>query len=253
MKGIVETIYDAQKGAYEIPKVTETHEKFDIDQAYVYQNELMERLLAEGRELVGYKMGLTSREKMEQMGIPSPIHGFLLKEMLVKNRETLSYDTLIHPKAEPEVAVLMKEDVAPDASKAELEQAIGWMAPALEVIDSRFKDFKFTMADVVADNCSSSKLAVGEWVEYPAAGVSIDAIHAKLIINGEVKNEGVSSAVLGSPLDSLYELQLCLAKEGKQLLKGQLVLTGAITMAQRIFAGDTVSNETAEIGTVTFH
>ena len=108
------------------------------------------------------------------------------------------------------------------------------------------------MADVVADNCSSSKFAVGKWIEYPVAGVSIDAIHAKLIINGEIKNEGVSSAVLGSPLDSLYELQLSLAEEGKQLKKGHLVLTGAITMAQRIFKGDVVSNETDLIGTVTF-
>lgn len=252
MKGIVETIYDAQKGAYEIPKVTETHENFDIEQAYVYQDELMNRLIAEGGELIGYKMGLTSREKMTQMGIPAPIHGVLLKEMLIEN-DTLSYRTLIHPKAEPEIAVMMKEDVAPEASKEEMERAIGWMAPAVEIIDSRFKDFKFTMSDVIADNCSSSKFAVGAWVEYPAAGISIDAIRAKLIINGEVKNEGISSAVLGSPLDSLYELQCSLAKEGKQLKTGQLVLTGAITMAQRIYPGDTVSNETDLIGAVIFH
>jgi len=251
MKGIVETIYDAQKGAYEIPKVTETHETFDIDQAYVYQNALMDRQLSEGSELIGYKMGLTSREKMVQMGVPAPIHGYLLKEMLIENGG-LSYSSLIHPKAEPEIAVMMRKDVAPNATKEELEASIGWIAPAVEVIDSRFKDFKFTMADVVADNCSSSKFAVGKWIEYPVAGVSIDAIHAKLIINDEIKNEGVSSAVLGSPLDSLYELQLSLAEEGKQLKKGHLVLTGAITMAQRIFKGDVVSNETDLIGTVTF-
>lgn len=252
MKGIVETIYDAQKGAYEIPKVTETHENFDIDQAYVYQEELMTRLISEGSELIGYKMGLTSREKMAQMGISSPIHGVLLKEMLIEN-DTLSFSTLIHPKAEPEIAVMMKEDVAPDASREEMEKAIGWMAPAVEIIDSRFKDFKFTMADVIADNCSSSKFAVGKWIAYPAAGVTIDAIQAKLIINGEVRNEGISSAVLGSPLDSLYELQLSLSKEGKQLKKGHVVLTGAITMAQRIYEGDVISNETDLIGTVTFH
>ena len=251
MKGIVETIYDAQKGAYEILKVTETHEKFDIDQAYVYQNQLLDRMLAEGSELIGYKMGLTSREKMAQMGIESPIHGFLLKEMLIEG-DTISYDNLIHPKAEPEIAVMMKADVTPDASKEELEKAIGWIAPAVEVIDSRFKDFKFTMADVIADNCSSSKFAVGEWVEYPVAGVSIDGILAKLVINGEVKIEGPSSAVLGSQVDSLYELQLSLAKEGKQLKKGHLVLTGGITAAERFYEGDTVANETDLIGAVTF-
>lgn len=252
MKGIVETIYDAQKGAYEIPKVTETHESFSIDQAYVYQDELMTRLISEGSELIGYKMGLTSREKMAQMGIPAPIHGVLLREMLIEN-ETLSYSTLIHPKAEPEIAVMMKEDVAPDASREALENAIGWMAPAVEIIDSRFQDFKFTMADVIADNCSSSRFAIGKWIDYPAAGTAIDAIRARLIINGETRNEGLSSAVLGSPLDSLHELQLSLAKEGKQLKKGHIVLTGAITMAQRIYEGDTVSNETDLIGTVTFH
>ena len=251
MKGIVETIYDAQKGAYEIQKVTDTHGEFDIDQAYTYQSELEDRLIAEGGELIGYKMGLTSREKMVQMGIPAPIHGFLLREMLIENG-VLSQEKLIHPKAEPEIAVMMKTDVQQNASKEELERAIGWGAPAIEVIDSRFKDFKFTMPDVIADNCSSSKFAVGKWVEYSPSGIPIDAIRAKLVINSETRNEGVSSAVLGSPLESLYELHLSLAKEGRHLKKGHIVLTGAITMAQRIFAGDAVSNETDLLGTVSF-
>lgn len=251
MKSIVETIYDAQKGAYEIEKVTETHCKFSIDEAYQYQNQLIERLVSEGSVIAGYKMGLTSREKMEQMGIPAPIYGVLLEEMLIKDG-VLDHSKLIHPKAEPEIAVLMKADVAPDASVEELEAAIGWMAPAIEVIDSRFKDFKFTMADVVADNCSSTAFAVGEWVPYPAEGVDIAAIQVRLVINGETKTEGGSSAVLGSPIASMRELQASLAKEGKQLRKGQLVLTGAITTAIRIFPGDTVSTETGSIGSVTF-
>lgn len=251
MKSIVETIYDAQKGAYEIEKVTETHCKFTIEEAYQYQDQLITRLISEGSKLSGYKMGLTSREKMVQMGIPAPIYGVLLEEMLVTDGK-LDHSRLIHPKAEPEIAVLMNADVAPDATVEELEAAIGWIAPAIEIIDSRYKDFKFTMADVVADNCSSTAFAVGEWIPYPAEGVDIADIQVRLVINGEVQAAGSSSAVLGSPIASLQELQVSLAKEGKQLKKGQLVLTGAITAAMRIFPGDTVSTETDNIGTVTF-
>jgi len=252
MKSIIETIYDAQKGAYEIEKVTDTHEKFSIEEAYTYQRGLVDRLIAEGSVLSGYKMGLTSREKMVQMGIDAPIYGVLLEEMLVHN-ETISYEKLIHPKAEPEIAVLLKADVPADADEKTLEAAIGYMAPAIEVIDSRFKDFKFTMADVVADNCSASAYAVGKWVPYPAEGVDINDIKVKLIINGAVQTEGSSSAVLGSPIASLMELKQSLAKIGKEMKKDQLILTGAITTAIRFYEGDTVTVEGEGIGSVTFH
>lgn len=245
------SIYDAQMGAYEIPKVTETFHSFSIAQAYQYQAELIERLEADGHTIIGYKMGLTSREKMVQMGVDAPIYGVLLDNMLVGDRG-LSYEKLIHPKAEPEIAVKMNRDVAPDASIEELERAIGWVAPAVEIIDSRFQNFKFTMADVIADNCSSSALAVGTWQPYNGDRIKLDQIRVCLIINGEPQTEGVSSAVLGSPLTSLRELQLSLAKEGKQLKEGQLILTGAITAAMRIHPGDVICNETDAIGTLSF-
>ena len=180
-------------------------------------------------------MGRTSREKMEQMGIPAPIYGVLLEEMLIKDG-VLDHSKLIHPKAEPEIAVLMKADVAPDASVEELEAAIGWMAPAIEVIDSRFKDFKFTMADVVADNCSSTAFAVGEWVPYPAEGVDIAAIQVRLVINGETKTEGGSSAVLGSPIASMRELAFTLADKGKGL-RGLCAALGA-DLSETVAFGD---------------
>lgn len=248
---IVETIYDAQKNAHEIEKVTDTHGKFSIPEAYGYQAELIDRFVAEGSVISGYKMGLTSREKMVQMGIDAPIHGVLLEEMLVKDGK-LCYDKLIHPKAEPEVAVKMKQDVPAGATIEQLEAAIGWIAPAIEIIDSRFLDFKFTMADVVADNCSSSGYAVGQWVQWPAPGVDLDDIHVAISVNGEEKASGRSDAVLGSQMASLYELHQALTQEGKQLKAGQVILTGAVTAAFRIFPGDVVSNTTDKIGTVTF-
>jgi 2-oxo-3-hexenedioate decarboxylase len=157
---------------------------------------------------------------------------------------------LIHPKAEPEIAVLLKADVAPDASIEEMEKAIGWIAPAIEIIDSRYKDFKFTMPDVVADNCSSAKYEIGEWLSYPIKGVHINEITVKLLINGELKAEGPATAVLGSPLLSLREQQLSLAKAGTQLKKGQLILTGAITVAMMLAPGDLVRVDTNHLGSV---
>lgn len=248
-KSVVQTIYDAQKSAHEIDKVTETHEPFSVEEAYGYQRELMDRYLKQGSKVSGYKMGLTSREKMVQMGVDAPIYGVLLEEMDLKG-SPLVISGLIHPKAEPEIVVLLKTDVAPGASMEELEQAIGWIAPAIEIIDSRYKDFKFTMADVVADNCSSAKYAIGEWQPYPMQGTHINDITVKLWINGDLKAEGPATAVLGSPLLSLREQQLSLAKAGTQLKKGQLVLTGAITAAMMLFPGDWVRVDTNHLGSV---
>lgn len=248
-KSIVDTIYHAQKGAYEILKVTETHTPFSIEDAYEYQRELMARYLAKGSLLSGYKMGLTSREKMSQMGVDSPIYGVLLEEMDLRGAP-LRVKSLIHPKAEPEIAVKLKEDVPSDADEQTLEKAIGWIAPAIEIIDSRYKDFKFTMADVVADNCSSAKYALGAWLEYPVNGKHIDEIELSMKINKKVVAEGKATAVLGSPLSSLREQQLSLSKAGIQLMKGQVVLTGAVTAAMMLSPGDIVQIETNGIGSV---
>lgn len=252
MKSIVETIYDAQNGAYEILKVTETHKNFSVEEAYGYQRQLIDKYLSQGSRLTGYKMGLTSREKMVQMGIDAPIYGVLLDEMDIKE-ENLCFNQLIHPKAEPEVAVKMKNDVAMDATMEELQAAIGFIAPAIEIIDSRFKDFKFTMADVVADNCSAVYFAYGEWMEYPMKAAKIDEIAVSLEINGEPKAAGIATAVLGSPLEALRELQLSLAKVGKQIKQDQIILTGAITTAVPIYPGDEVAVKTNHIGSVAIH
>lgn len=248
MKSIVETIYDAQKGAYEIPKVTETHHAFDIPEAYRLQAELVARYVSEGSRIIGYKMGLTSREKMEQMGVDAPVHGVLFEEMLLPDG-VVRFDELIHPKAEPEVAVRFAKDVPPAATAEELRACIGHIAPAIDIIDSRYLDFKFTMEDVVADNCSSAQFAVGEWIPYDPSATDLAAIRAALEINGGTRSEGISSAVLGSPLTALQELHRSLAEGGETLKKDQIVLTGAITAASLFVKGDTVINKT-DIGEV---
>ena len=184
MKSIVDTIYDAQVGVYDIPKVTETHGEFDIQEAYRLQEELVERFMSEGKTIIGYKLGLTSREKMEQMGVDSPIHGVFFDDMYLRDG-IIDYDKLIHPKAEPEIAVKFSEDVPLDASEEELRNAIGYIAPAIDIIDSRYRNFKFTMADVVADNCSAAQFVVGEWIPYNPEEIDIDSIKAALCIDDE--------------------------------------------------------------------
>ena len=251
MKSIVEIIYDAQTGVYDIPKVTETHGEFDIPEAYRLQEELVEKFMSEGRRIIGYKLGLTSREKMLQMGVESPIHGVFFEDMFLEDGR-VDYSKLIHQKAEPEVAVKFVEDVPLDASEEELKAAIGFVAPAIDIIDSRFKDFKFTMADVVADNCSAAQFAVGEWITYNPEEIDIDNIHASLFINDECVSEGVSNAVLGSPVTALMEFKDSLAQEGIAIKSRQIVLTGAITAASSFKEGDTVINRT-DIGDVSMN
>lgn len=223
--------------------------KIDLNDAYAIQAASMEQRYARGEKLVGLKMGFTSKAKMEQMGVHDMIWGRLTDSMAIKSNGDMMRRAFIHPRAEPELAFLLKKDINTPITLSEIDSVLEGIAPAIEIIDSRYANFKFSLEDVIADNCSSSSFVVGKWHK-PSTNVSDLPIN--IGINGVVQQSGSSKAILGNPLQSLVEATRLALKYGQKLKKGMIILAGAATPAIHIQASETVSASFGSLGELKF-
>lgn len=250
-KEIIEYLLYAERDAHEVIKITDEYPELTIDQAYDIQDGLLERRIKENKtKTVGIKLGLTSKAKQEMMGVDEAIYGYLHEDMLAHEWEPIKRSELIHPKIEPEIAFFIGEDIqGENITEDDILQATTYVAPAMEIIDSRYKDFHFTLVDVVADNCSSAKFVVGSNLVRPES-IDLGKIGMVMSKNGTVEQTGSSAAVLGHPLKAMIWAANMLAKRGKGFKKGDIVLSGAMSEAITIEAGDTVIADFEQLGTV---
>lgn len=253
MEEIIENLYSAEKECREVIKVTDKYADMTIEEAYIIQDKLMKRNQNEGRRKIGVKLGLTSKPKQQMMGVHEAIYGVLMDNMLCLEWEPVPFSELIHPKAEPEIAFFIGEDInGPNVTGADVLKATKYIAPAIEIIDSRYKDFKFTLNDVVADNTSSAKFLVGSKLTSPI-GLDLANLGAIMTKNGELVQTGAGAAILGHPAVSVAWAVNKLAEQGKEgFKKGEIVLSGAITEAVSFVPGDSILVEFAELGSVSF-
>ncbi|MBT2667274.1 fumarylacetoacetate hydrolase family protein [Bacillus sp. ISL-4] len=249
---IVDYLLSAEKEAKEVIKVTDRYPDLMIEKAYYLQRQLIERKIKEGAKHVGVKLGLTSKAKQEMMGINDAIYGYLLNDMLSTEWEPIDSKELIHPKAEPEIAFLMGEDLQGTSVTAEdVLKKVKYVAPALEIIDSRYLNFKFTLPDVVADNCSSARFVVGsKWMKPEL----LDLTNVGMVMskNGEVATVGAGAAVLGHPATAVAWAVNKLGQRKEGLKKGDIVLTGALSEAIAFESGDSIIAQFDGLGSVSF-
>jgi len=240
---------DAQQGATEIVKLTDGQPDMDLADAYAVQAELARRWQGSGRRLTGYKGGLTSKAKMVQMGLDTPVFGVLMGDTCVPDGDVIDMTRLIHPKVEAEIAFVTSRELSGDVSIDEVLAATEFVLPAIEVIDSRFKDFKFDIQSVVADNTSAARYVVGGSPRRPQ-GLDLRLLGVVMERNGEVVGTAAGAAVMGHPAASVVALVKWLAGNGKALPEGSLVMTGGVTEAIAVCAGDHVSARVQHLGTV---
>lgn len=225
---------------------------FDLDTAYAIQKGLIERRIERGERVVGLKMGFTSRAKMLQMGVDDLIWGRLTDGMLVEEGGEADPDTFIHARAEPEIAFLLRKPLDGVVTAVQALDAVAAIAPAIEIIDSRYANFKFTHAEVVADNCSSSGFVVGPWSD-PATDIA--NLGMILSVDGRPKHFASSAALLGHPIRSLVSAARLVARYGAiggELAAGSIVLAGAGTPAVVVAPGAYVSLEVERLGVCAF-
>lgn len=233
-----------------IAPFTDSHPDLDTDTAYRTQRLLVQARLAAGETLVGAKLGLTSRAKQEAMGVHTPLYGMVTSGMLAPYGEPVELASLIHPRVEPEIAFLLGRDVAAPATVTSVLAATEAVFAAVDVLDSRYQDFRFGLPDVIADNASAALVLLGSRSRRPADVGDLRLTGCVLRAGGQVVATAAGAAVLGHPAASVAWLANRLAEHGEVLRAGWLVFSGGLTAPVPLTAGLAVTAEFDELGTV---
>jgi 2-keto-4-pentenoate hydratase len=220
-------------------------------EAYELQFRLIDAKLARGDRVVGLKTGLTSRAKQETMNVRQPIFGHIMASSLIPEGQPVRCAELIHPRAEPEIGFLLGRDLeGEDVTAAQACYAAALAFPAIEIIDSRFENFRFGLTDVIADNTSAARAIFGSNGIEPAS-VDLRLVGAVYMKNGMVESTAAGAAILGSPWEALAWLARRATQLGRPLRAGQMVLAGALTDAVFVGPGDNVRIEFSTLGSLT--
>jgi 2-oxo-3-hexenedioate decarboxylase len=221
----------------------------DVDTAYAIQDEALRLRRARGETLVGLKLGLTSRAKQQRMGIDSPLLAWLTDAMVLP--AGVPVPSLIHPRAEPELVFVLGSRLAgPGVTAATALAAVDRVYGGIEVIDSRYADYRFTLPDAVADNGSSAYFSVGP-VGLPPSSLDLSLEAALLEVDGQIVDTATGAAVQGHPAEALALAANALGARGLALEPGWLVLTGGMTDAVPVRPGSRVAAHFSHLGSIT--
>lgn len=248
---LAEHLEKAELEAYEVTKITDDYPNMTFTDATDVQWQIRRNKEARGVKMVGMKMGLTSWAKMEQMGVNQPCYGFLADYFSLPDGAEVKSQELIHPKVEAELALVTKKPLrGPNVTIEEVLDATEIVVPAVEIIDSRYKDFKFDITSVQADNSSSSRFVVGSRSAAPDA-FDWSTLGVVMLKNGEVVQLGAGAAVLDHPANSVAMLAKMLAERDEEIPAGSFIMTGGITAAVLVEPGDSVVVRYQYLGDVT--
>lgn len=237
---------DAAASRTPIPPLTDEVE-LSVEQAYDVQDAVVAALGA--GDPPAAKLGLTSRAKQRQMAVDEPLSGWFGPHMALAPGEPLATGELIQPRVEPEIAFVTAAPLAgAGVTAAHVLAATAAVAPAIDVLDSRFAGYRFTLPDVIADNASAARYVLGDPV--PVAGVDLRVVGCAFERNGALVGTAAGAAVLDHPAASVAWLVRALASRDRALPAGSVVLAGALTAAVPVAAGDVVRVTIDRLGSV---
>jgi 2-keto-4-pentenoate hydratase len=230
--------------------LTESDPGITVEEAYRIQLRMMEVKKSQGQVVVGKKIGITSRAMQVMLGVNEPDYGHILDGMVVPEGESIRAGDLIQPRTEGEIAFILKEDLqGPGVTLTEVIRCSTGVIPALEVIDSRIRDWKIRLPDTVADNASSARIVLGGKVT-PVLGLDLRTVGMVLEKNGEPAATAAGAAVLGNPAQAVAWLANKLAAYKIPLVKGEVILSGSLTAAVPVAAGDFIRADFGPLGDV---
>ncbi|GAA6142730.1 2-oxopent-4-enoate hydratase [Hydrogenophaga sp. 5NK40-0174] len=250
-----DALYQALRNNQPLDPLTDQHPDLSIEQAYQIQARLMMRRQQDGERIIGKKIGVTSRAVMNMLGVHQPDFGYLTDAMVVNQGESIDASRMIQPKAEGEIAFLLKRDLAgPGVGVADVLAATECVMPCFEIVDSRIRDWRIKIADTVADNASCGLFVLGGQAVSP---MDIDLQTCGMVLekNGEVLYTGAGAAALGSPLNAVAWLANTLGSLGGGLKAGEVVLSGALAAMAPAAKGDSFRVSIGGLGdcSVRFH
>jgi 2-keto-4-pentenoate hydratase len=246
-----EALAVAERERAPIEPLTERWPALDVDDAYDIQLRNVTRRQGAGLTVRGHKVGLTSRAMQEMLGVDEPDYGHLLDEMFVSESGEVRASDLCSPRIEPEIAFVLDQPLrGPGVTVADVLRATAFVVPALEIIDSRIRDWRITLADTIADNASSARAVLA------GRGVAPDVLDLRLVgvvlrRNGEIVETGATGAVLGNPVVAVAWIANKLHQFGAELQPGQVVLPGSCTRAVDVAPGDRIRADFDGVGHVT--
>ncbi|POX57203.1 2-keto-4-pentenoate hydratase [Streptomyces sp. Ru71] len=232
-----------------VDPLTDTFPDIGTEDAYEIQLLNIRHRLAAGAQVRGHKVGLSSPVMQRMMGVDEPDYGHLLDDMELSPDTPVPVARYCHPRVEVEVGFVLGDDLpGEDCTPQDVLHATERVVPALELIDSRIRDWRISIADTIADNASSAGYLIGEGRD--PRELDLKAIDARLTSGGELLAEGRSDAVLGDPAVSVAWLARTVARFGVPLKKGHVVLPGSCTRAVDVTAGQTFTAEFTGLGQV---
>jgi 2-oxo-3-hexenedioate decarboxylase len=248
---IAHALADAERERKALPPFTDEHPDLDEVTAYAAQWAGIRAKLAAGERLTGAKLGLTSRIKQQVMKVDSPLYGWVTSGMLLAQGEPVELARFIHPRVEPEIAFLLARDVEPPATVTSVLAATESVFAAVDVLDSRYEDFRFRLPDVIADNASAGAFLLGPKAVPPADLDDLRLLGCVLRVNGDVVATAAGAATMGHPAASVAWLANRLAaRPDLGLRAGMLVFSGGLTEPVPLAPGTSVTAELEGLGSI---
>ena len=241
-------LYDALVARQTLAPLTQRHPEITIEDAYQIQQQMIARRLAAGERVVGKKIGVTSKVVMDMLDVRQPDFGWLLDGMVYNEGQSIPADSLIQPRAEGEIAFLLKKDLTgPGVTASDVLAATEGVMACFEIVDSRIQDWKIRIQDTVADNASCGVLVLGDRMVDPR---KVDLATCGMILekNGEIVGTGSGAAALGHPCNAMAWLANTLGRLGISLKAGDIVLSGSLAALIPVKAGDNLRVTIGGIG-----
>jgi len=241
-------LYDALQACRVVDPLTTRYPGITIEDAYRIQQRLNARRVQSGETVVGKKIGVTSKAVMNMLGVYQPDFGILLDGMVYNEGQAIDAATLIQPKAEGEIAFILKHELqGPGVSAADVMAATAGVMACFEIVDSRIRDWKIRIQDTVADNASCGVFVLGDRVIDPR-DVDLNTCGMVLEKNGEIVATGAGAAALGAPANAVAWLANTLGALGMALKAGEVILSGSLAAMVPVKAGDNLRVSIGGIG-----
>ncbi|WP_424191892.1 2-oxopent-4-enoate hydratase [Ampullimonas aquatilis] len=241
-------LYEALATRTVIAPLTDQYPDMTIEDAYQVQQLMLSKRLAAGEQIVGKKVGVTSSAVMNMLGVFQPDFGYLLNGMIYNDGEIIPANTLIQPKAEGEIAFLLKRDLkGPGITVADVLAATEGVMTCFEIVDSRIRDWKIKIQDTVADNASCGVFVLGESLVNPTK-VDLNTCGMVLEKNGEIVATGSGAAALGAPANAVAWLANTLGRLDIPLKAGEVILSGSLASLIPVTSGDSLKVTIGGIG-----
>lgn len=257
IEAAADKLHGAEQAREQIPALTLSYPDMDMDDAYAIQESWMARKRAQGRTVVGYKIGLTSRAMQMAMNIDTPDYGVLLDDMMFPNGGQIVAADFTDPRLEVEFAFVLKESLSgTDVTLEQVMEATDYVVPALELIAARsFRTdpqtgYTRNVYDTIADNAANAGVIIGD-VRIRPCDIDLRWAGAMFYLNGEIEETGLGAAVMGHPAQGIRWVCKRFAPHGIGLEPGQLILSGSFTRPVAVTAGDLVRVDYGPLGEIT--